>query len=240
MRIAALALVVLVAGGCDSGADDAGPSSTASAPRHGTVASLSPSTAGRPLYLSLSWQYDEGKGDQIDERWNMRVLSPATLPLDFTLPLADPGRYTLDFDVLRELPPCPSGGRTDPCWDKAKLSGRGKLAIGVLVAFEDADGDGRLTTRPLDPLVGQSRVFVLYAKDLDGQALKELGELAILNPQALRPGINLARVRCRDKVGWKGRFDPFEIVSPTEPLVIDSRQVLDAEAQRGDLCENWT
>lgn len=63
----------------------------------------------------------------------------------------------------------------------------------------------------------------------------------LLNPGALRPGFNFARVRCKDEVGWTSRFDPFEIIDKDSAVVVESLTELMARAKAGErICLNWT
>jgi hypothetical protein len=227
--LAALAL----AAGCGSGSDQLGGALTVG----GTVASLSPGSSS-PV-LSVLWFYDDGMGDKHEGSANRPVNAP---PQPFELSLDVPSRWLLDFDVLRALPTCsnnPSGARCrDP--DETQLTGKGRLAIGTFLVFDDGNGDGQYSSKPqAETIRGMGPTYLLYAQDLDEQAIKELGELTLLNPQALRPGLNFARVRCRNQVGWTRRFDPFEIVSPAS-VTIESKEAYDARLRTGEICGNWT
>jgi hypothetical protein len=62
----------------------------------------------------------------------------------------------------------------------------------------------------------------------------------LLNPQALKPGFNIAKVRCKDEVGWKQHFDPFELVGDMPPLQIESVEANSDRMKTGEICDNWT
>jgi hypothetical protein len=135
----------------------------------------------------------------------------------------------------------------------------------MLVVFDDLDGDGKLRLRDpdvsqkdcdedpdsvscaefkrtYDVLRGMSTSFLIYAKDLDAAAREELKEMGFpLNPEALKPGFNFARVRCapRDATGDKDGFDKFEII-PEQEFTIESEAELDRRTDAGELCWNWT
>jgi hypothetical protein len=236
MRIACTVALgsLLVLGGCDSGSGTDGPLAF-----NGTVASLSAGSG--PTVVSLQWLFDEGMGDTQESGGT--VPAPKTLPASFDLPVQLPAHYMIDFDVARALPDCsPTDTTGARCWpsDRPRVQGHGKLAIGVVLAFDDTDGNGQWSKQPTEETIrGLSPLFLFYTQGLDAQAQKELGQLTLLNPQALRPGFNFARVRCKDKVGWSGRFDPFEVVG-AEAITVESREALDAKVKAGELCTNWT
>ncbi|HXU80295.1 MAG TPA: hypothetical protein VN914_02785 [Polyangia bacterium] len=236
MRIAVgLSLSALLALGCDQGPGASGPMEVG-----GTVTSLSPGSAQPPL-LSLIWIYDEGMGDQALGGGGTAV--PAALPAKFSFTVQPPQHYWVDFDDLRALPSCTDHDPPDTrCWpaDRARILGHGKLAVGGFAVFDDADGNGQYTDKPMrETLRGLSSLFVLYAQDLDAQATKELGDLMILNAGSLHPGFNFARVRCKDQVGWKGGFDPFEVV-PEQPITVESLEAQSARMATHELCNNWS
>jgi hypothetical protein len=206
-----------------------------------TVTSLSPGGQAHATLLSMIWVYDEGQGDQATSV-GTTTFESGPLPRSVTLHLGVPAHYWVDFDRLRALPDC-----TDPsassCWDTTKgprPAGKGKMAIGAVAVFEDADDNKEYTRSPSDPLRGVSPYYLLYVKDLDAQAIETLGRLMLLNPGALKPGFNVAQVRCRKKVGWTGEFDPFEIVDPSTPLIIESKEANGAREQAEEICRNWT
>jgi hypothetical protein len=202
----------------------------------GTVASLSP--GGAPTLVSLQWLEDEGVADTMESGGSDKVTEP--LPASFAFRVLDPTRFAVDFDQLRALPACPDPNPgTSPCWDagKPRPQGRGKLAVGTFLAFVDGNGNGQYDRS--EPLRGLAPLYVLYARDLDAQAIKELGENMVMNPQLLIPGYNYAHVRCKDKVGWKGQFDPFELVGQEE-ITVESLEAIEARLKAADLCTNWT
>jgi hypothetical protein len=145
--------------------------------------------------------------------------------------------------------------------DGAQPQGHGKLAVGVLAAFGDAQGDGQYTqpkrpkdlcaahpeeagcdewSKPQDVLRGQSPFLLLFNQGLDAQAVKEL-DTFLSNPQALKPGLNLAHVRCKAEVpAWKQRFDPIEVIDLAQPITIESFEAIKAKVAAHELCVSWT
>jgi hypothetical protein len=239
-RPACLLVSLLLAAAC-SPASDAGSSGD----HPGTITSLAAPSAGHAIYLALGWQIDGDQGDGLELGDKVRLQDARTVPRSFALPFSAPREYTLDLDAIRALPLCSASQSAQHCWDDAKPrpQGHGKLAVGVFLVFEDLDDDGQARFSgggTGDHLLGYSTLFVLHAQGLDAQAIKYLGEL-LLNPQALQPGFNFARVRCKAKAHWTGEFDPFEIVGPQDSsLVIESPDVLNARLQSGELCNNWS
>jgi hypothetical protein len=231
MRAAVAALAL--AAGCDSGSDGTtGPLTV-----DGTVTSLSPpGPAPGTTLLALQWFYEDGT----DKLESASSLAVAATPLRFDLVLAEPTRYLLDLEALRALPTC-DNITPGACWhaDEPRLAGKGKLAVATFLVFEDGNGDGQYTLKPeAETVRGFSPVYLLYAKDLDADAIKMLGERTLMNPQALRPGFNFAKVRCKDKVGWKTSLDPFEIVGP-ESVIVESKEAYGARLKTAELCTNW-
>jgi hypothetical protein len=229
-------LALALGAGCDDGSN----ALTGPLTLDGTVDSLSPGSTGAPTVLSLEWYYDEGLGDTSESGAARPV--PVTLPAKFGLTINEPTRYILDFDATRALPSCADPAATR-CWDedKPRYKGKGKLALGTFIAFEDADGNGQYTQKPQAELVrGHGPLYLIYAKDMDEQAMKEFGELKLVNPGALRPGFNFVRVRCKNQVGWtKSSFDPFEVV-PAGSITVESMEVFRMRQKTGELCTNWT
>jgi hypothetical protein len=232
MRTTALALVLLA--GC-GGHETAGSLAGVT----GTVASLSPGSG--PTVVALQWFDDEGLIDTTESGGGMKVTDP--LPAMFAFAIGPPKtQFILDFDALRALPTC-SSTSVGQCWTEGKprLQGRGRLAIGSFLAFDDTDGNGQYTRDPQpEPIRGFGPLYVLYAEGLDAQAIKELGEQMVINPQRLgRNGTMFARVRCKAKVGWPGRFDPFEVVDPEE-ITVESLESFEPRAKAGEFCNNWS
>jgi len=231
-RFLALTSALALGAGCDSGEGPIGVG--------GTVSSVSPGSTA-PMLVGLQWLYDDEKGADTAAT-AVAVPVQAPFPASFDFSVDEPAHWYADFDFLRTLPRC----STEPvqhqarCWDDQNppLMGRGKLAIGMVIVFADIDRNNRWTpTAQGEPVGAVGSTFLFYAKDLDAQAIKELGEMMLLNPQALRPGVNFAKVRCKEKVGWtKDRFDPFEIV-PAESIEVESAEAL---SKQPELCWNWT
>jgi hypothetical protein len=228
MRATAMALVGWLMGGCGGGSES-GPTIT------GTVASLSPG-GGPPAVVSLQWLDEQGLANTHEAGGSAKI--PETLPAMFSITTTAPTRFAIDFDGMRALPTCPSPS-PGQCWpaNMARWQGRGKLAVGAFLAYTDEDGNGQYTT-PIEMARGYDAFYVLYAKDLDGQAIQELGTGLVMNAQALKPGFNFARIRCKDKVGWTGPADPFEVVNQ-EPVVIESLEVQVPRLDSGEQCYDW-
>jgi hypothetical protein len=95
----ALTSAVVLAAGCDSGADAGlGP-----LPVDGTVTSVSPGSTA-PLLVALQWVDADELGD--DAATAVAVPVPAALPAKFSFNAEPPRHYYADFDLIRTLPPC--------------------------------------------------------------------------------------------------------------------------------------
>jgi hypothetical protein len=96
-----------------------------------------------------------------------------------------------------------------------QLNERGphRFGYGVILAFEDVDGDGTLTLRVDWPTAAVGKHAVLYVPSGDhGSADALRAWPAIRNPSEVRPGFMLARAICQD-----GPVSALEIVAE-EPV----------------------
>lgn len=232
----------------------------------GAITSLSKVSTEKSTYLAVQWFYDDGNGDEMYT--DLAQVTDASFPAKFRMALYDePKHYMLDFDEAAARPACgPNDDEDARCWPEGvpRPSGRGKLAVGALVVFDDVDGDGKLRPgdpdvsqqdcdedpdgvscaefrRPHDVIRGMSTSFVMYVKDIDASAREELRKLGFpLNPDKLQPGFNFARVRCspNDPSGV-ANFDKFEVI-PQQDFTIESMEELDRRTDAGELCWNWT
>jgi hypothetical protein len=93
------------------------------------------------------------------------------------------------------------------------------------VAFEDVDGDGELG--PFSPSgPGKDRIWaraprqmLLFAKDLNETSIMKLRESGMIeNPEALKPGFNLAETICH---GPDEPFDRLRVVAD-RPVTLEA------------------
>jgi hypothetical protein len=234
MRALAVAAVILI--GCDSTEGSlSGPH-----PRlEGTVASVSPGTGAHALLLAALWMNDDEPRIRLEASEVVSLGAVPTLPASFALTLNEPTRFDLDFDAWRARPLCGAVGVSGDCWDdrEPRPKGQGKLAVGTFAVFEDSNDDRLIAhVPPWEPVRGRSENFFVYVKELDAEGAVELSRRFVLNPQALVPGFNLARIRCRAKLpGWKGSNDPLEIVAAA-PLAIESVESYAGRVNSGEIC----
>lgn len=131
-------------------------------------------------------------------------LSNSALPFEFIL------------DLFDEPPTEALNDMNHPAYGTS-----GFIGIGLLAIVADSDGDGALSPfkPPKDALRGLSRTHgVLFARDVNEATREALRGGLLLNPEALWPGYNLARLVCKSPGEI---FDHFLVV-PEEPAAIDT------------------
>jgi hypothetical protein len=225
--------------GCSTGPADSRGLSVSNPNLPVTVASLSDVGQSHPTLVSFVWLSDGGDTSSSVGDTPLRDK----LPTSMGLAIGVPTKFWMDFEKIAAQPSCPTGTAGPNCWDERKGQkpmGKGRVALGTAVAFEDADDDNRYGGSPADPLLGQSPFFLIYTEGLDAPAIAALGKYLILNPQALKAGFNVAQVRCKQTVDWMGNRDPFEIVDPGVPVIVESKEAFDARVMAQEICENWS
>ncbi len=167
-----------------------------------------PSKTGKNR-VAVQWVNFARNGDTVSSQ--SAIVSSSGFPAEFSLKFfSEPPTAALN-DLSRL-------SRSEP--------GAHFVGTGLIVAFEDADDDGKLTADfQGNPIPGRDRLWgidgghvLIYAKGLDAafrKALESDKSLFIRNPAALQPGFNLARAVC----ATEGLYDKLEIV-PNEPLKI--------------------
>lgn len=190
----------------------------------GTLQSLDASATGAQSYVGVVWVNFAKDGDTVATQ--VASVSDAAFPSEFTLALYD---QPADGDL---------NDFSDPLRDAT-----GRIGTGFIVAFDDVDGDGLLTTpTDLDPVPGGDLLrglapehIAIYARDVN-DALRTLlveENVLIVNPEAMVSGFNLARTVC---AGPSDDFDRLEIV-PNEAVTLQSMEYVDANDW---LCLNFT
>lgn len=184
-------------------------------PRHvlqGSIDGLLASEGEGESYVTLVWLNFAKSGDTYSSQ--NAAVSDSEFPADFTLALYD----TPPQDALNEF---------------ESLDGSVFVGTSLITVFQDGDGDGQLTLTddpsPDVPLGMAPGHVMVYVPVVDQHVIDFLSDEAsfIVNPEALRPGYNLARTVCATS---EEVFDKLEIV-PDEDVgvvAIDSAELEEA------------
>jgi hypothetical protein len=137
-------LICLIAAAC-GGATGTEKQGTALVTLHGQLTGASTATSTGPVSVAIAWYPSvaaNGPTSGAKAIVTQKVTFQGTFPVDFTVQLDGP-------------PP------DDALIDLAQNGGRGKAAYGVLIAFEDRNGNGQLDLippggAPVDRIVGAS------------------------------------------------------------------------------------
>jgi hypothetical protein len=165
----------------------------------GSVRSTSPTVGNKPSFVAVVWDNWARQGDMATSQ--KTGLSASEFPATFTLRLYDEPNMA----SLNDL-------------NDAERGTAGYLGTGYIVAFEDLDGDGELggleRAGPDRLWARAPRQLLLFAKDLNETSLAELRTHGlIVNPEALRPGFNLASTICH---GEGELYDHMNVVADQE------------------------
>ncbi|OGR12898.1 MAG: hypothetical protein A2341_23365 [Deltaproteobacteria bacterium RIFOXYB12_FULL_58_9] len=216
--------VTLIAAACG---DDLTDKTYQGEPRfvvNGVVQSLDASTATVDTFVGVVWYNFAKNGDTISTQ--VASVSDASFPSEFTLALYDePASEDLND------------------YSDAERGTRGYVGTGFVVAFDDLDGDGSLTTSgEMEPAPGDDLLrgmapghIAIFARDVNETLRTLLAQenMLIVNPEAMVPGFNLARTVCAE---GDEAFDMLEIV-PNESVPLESMEYID---NNDSLCLNFT
>jgi hypothetical protein len=231
--VAALGLVGAGLAGCGEPLNDGRYRGDSLFTIEGRVSSLSPTVEGRPLLAAVAWRH-----------WLERALlvgQPASIeltgfPAAFQIDVYTPPPAEALADLGRRAP----GPAADAGADAAipSYGQQGRVGFGLVAAHQGANDGAQVTLVATRPEAAQLRGLapdhvVIYNDGLNAGALRLLRERAgILNPEALRPGYNVARGLCaRDG----SRFETLLVVSP-RGIQIESMEVVRAGGESGASC----
>lgn len=194
----------------------------------GTISSLSASPGEGETYVGVIWYNFLRSGDTYGTQ--VATVTESDFPAEFTLALYDEP----PTEQLNDL-------------NNPDYKATGYIGTGLIVAFDDADGDGvanvDLGSDPEGPdyIRGTSPEYVMvYARDINDVTLSAITESGWLfvNPEALQPGYNLARGVCAPETTSEKdfEFDKLEII-PNEEITIED---IDKVSSDDNLCLNIT